>query len=244
MSDQSELLSGFTEKYYSHNIIVRGYKSAIRMLYYKKFTYCLNNIFLYDYNAARDSAKKSIIVKDINRDITAKLDGLVTELLSVFNKRLTIYFTIESYLFMLESEFCKGKNMNFELFNEIYIKIKWILKTRRKIFQGDYELHKLISMLKICAHIIDESEYHNENEIVNKFGKDFESLSAQINDERKENILPYFTFLSFTAGQSGCHKFKSMSDKLYFNLDKKYPDIFSRIKKQIGSNINSMACNP
>ncbi len=239
VSGQGELLSGFTEKYYSHQIIVKGYKSAVRMLYYKKFTHYLNNIFLYGYSAARDSAKKSIIVKDINIDITAKLDALITELLSVFNKRQTIYFILESYLFMLESEFCKGKKMNFEFFNEIYLKIKWILKTRSKIFQGDDELNTLISLFRTCAHILEDSAYHDERKVVNKYGNDFESFSNRIYDGNKENMLSYFTFLSFTAEQSENRRLKSISDKLYFRLEKKHPDIFSQIKRQIDNKISS-----
>jgi len=239
VSNRSNTLSEFMEKYYSYNIIVRGYKSSVRMLYHKKFTHYLNDVFLYNYSAIPNSNKKSIIVKDINYNITAKLDDLVSELMSIFNKRHTVYFTIESYLFMLETEFCKGKNMDFEIFNDIYNKIKWILKTRSKIFQNDYELHRLISLFKSCSQIIEFSRYHNENEIVNKFGNYFDTFSDQLYDEKKENILPYFTFLSFTAEQSGCHKFMSMSDKLYFKLDKKYPDIFSRIKRQIESKMSS-----
>jgi len=244
VSNRSNTLSEFMEKYYSYNIIVRGYKSSVRMLYHKKFTYYLNDVFLYNYNAIPNSNKKSIIVKDINNNIITKLDDLVTELLSIFNKRHTVYFTIESYLFMLETEFCKGKNMNFEIFNDIYNKIKWILKTRSKIFQSDYELHRLISLFKTCSQIIEFSRYHNENEIVNKFGNYFDSFSNQLYNEKKENLLSYYTFLSFTAEQSGCKKLKTITDKLYFKLEKKHPDIFSQIKRQIESKIISRISYP
>ncbi|MFA5403602.1 MAG: hypothetical protein WC358_01590 [Ignavibacteria bacterium] len=236
VSESSDFLSDFIEKYYSYNIIVKGYKSAVRMLYYKKFTNYLNKVFLYNYNTIPNSTEKSVTVEETRKDIITKLEDLVTELLSNFNKKHTIYFIIESYLFMLQTEFCKGKNMDFERFNDIYYKIKWILKTRSKIFQGDNELYKLISILKICSQIIEGSRYHNEDELINKYGQYFESSSNQLFVEKKENILPYFTFFSFTAEQSRCKRLRNNSDKLYFRLEEKYPDIFLPIKKRIEEN--------
>lgn len=237
VSDRNDLLSGFIEKYCSYNIIVKGYKSAVRMLYYKKFTDYLNKIFLYSYNTIPNTTEKSVTVKEISKEIITKLEDLVAELLTNFNKRHNIYFILESYLFMLQTEFCKGNNMNIERFNNIYDKIKWILKTRSKIFQNDNELHKLISTFKTCSQIIEDSRFHNENELINKYGQYYESFSNQLFDEKKENILQYFTFLSFTAEQCRCKELRNISDRLYFRLDEKYPDIFLPIKNQIERNI-------
>lgn len=233
VSESSDLLSEFIEKYYSYNIIVKGYKSAVRMLYYKKFTNYLNKVFLYNYDTIPNSIEKSLTVKETSKDIITKLEDLVTELLSIFNKKHTIYFIIESYLFMLETEFCKGKNMDFERFNDIYDKIKWILKTRSKIFQSDNELHKLISMFKIFSQIIEGSRYHSENELVSKYGQHFDFFSHQLLDEKKENVLPYFTFFSFTAEQIGSKKIRDRVKELFVKLEEKYPDIFNSIKEEI-----------
>jgi hypothetical protein len=239
VSNRVELLYGFLKEYNSYNLIVNGYKSTMRMLYYEKFTYYLSKIFKYKYAVIPNSSGKLIVVSNTNKDIIKRLEDLEVELLYNFDKRYTIYFTFESYMFMLETEFCKGRDMNFEKFSDIYNKIKWLLKTRNKIFQNDYELYNFLSLIKLCTQVIEDSKYLKVEEIYKKFGQNFDSFSFQLFNEKKENIIPYFTFISFAAEQSFCKKLKDISNRLFFTLDKKYSDIFAPIKKQIEEQANN-----
>lgn len=233
VSDRSDLLCNFLKEYNSYNLIINGYKSTMRMLYYEKFTYYLNNIFIYNNVAIPNSSEKFIIVSKANKDIIKKLEDLEVELLLNFDKRYTLYFTLESYIFMFETEFCKGRNMNFERITDIYNKIEWLIKTRSKIFQNDDELYELIAIIKLCSQIIEGSRHLKEKDLLKKYEQNLDSFFNRLLENKKENIISYFSFLSYTAEQSDSKIIRNNVKELYFKLEEKYPGIFSSIKEQI-----------
>jgi|WetSurMetagenome_2_1015567.scaffolds.fasta_scaffold39708_2 hypothetical protein len=238
-TDRKDLLNKYLERYNSFKILAYGYKAAIRMLYFMKFTFYLNNISEYGYRNTFNKSLKPIFVKQIRQDITKKLDDLRLELPFDSNKKNIIYFTMEALMFMLQAEIFKGKRMNFNDIAVIFQKIEWLLKTRRKIYQSDNGLLEEIALLKTCYKIIECSGYSKEQILLNKYEEKFEEFLKNILNNNKENIISYFTILSYTAEQSGSKRLKDFTDNFYFKLDKKYPDIFLPIKKQIEEYIES-----
>jgi hypothetical protein len=238
-TDRKDLLNKYLEKYNSFKIITYGYKAAIRMLYFMKFTYYLNNISEFGYRSIFNKSLKTIFVKRIRQDIVKKLDDLRLELSLDSNKKHIIYFTMEALMFMLQAEIFKGKNMNFEDVIVIFQKIDWFLKTRRKIYQSDTGLHEEIALMKTCFRIIECSRYSKEQILLDKYEEKFDKfLTDLLNNNNKENIISNFTILSYAAEQSESKKLKDFSDKMYLELDKKYPEIFLPIKKQIEKQID------
>jgi len=237
-TDRNDLLNKYLEKYNSFKIITYGYKAAIRMLYYMKFTYYLSKITEYDYRSIYNKPEKSIIVKGIRQDIIEKLEDLEIELLSNFDNKYLVFFKLEALLFMLEAEFWKGKFMNYNKIMSIFQKIDWLLKTRRKLFQLDNELFETIEIIKTCTKIIEESEFIKDIKLINKYGEKFDKFIENLPNKNKENIISGFTILSYTAEQSGCKKIRDDVNKLYFKLEEKFSGIFSSIKKQIENGKN------
>jgi hypothetical protein len=233
-TDRKDLLNKYLEKYNSFKILAYGYKAAIRMLYFMKFTYYLNNISVFGYRNNINKSTKPIFVKQIRQDITKKLDDLRLELSFDSNKKNIIYFTMEALMFMLKAEIFKGKNMNFDEVIVILQKIEWFLKTRRKIYESDSGLYKEIALMKTCYKIIECSSYSKEQVLLDKYEEKFEKLSADLlRSDYKENLISYFTILSYTAEESGSKRLKNFTDNIYLELDKKYPEIFLPIKEQI-----------
>ncbi len=232
-TDRNDLLYEFLKEYNSHYIIVNGYKSTVRMLYFMKFTFYLNKIIKCDFITDPRTSKKSLAVTGINQEILKKLENAEIELLLNFDKMYVIYFTMEAYMFMLETEFWKGKNMDFDKAANVIKKIEWLIKSRGKIFQSDNELIDEIELLKYCILMIEESKYKSNKEFLKRYGEKFNELSKNLLEKYYDNMVSRYTFFSYTAEQTGSFWLKEAVKKLYFNLEKKYPGIFDPTRSKI-----------
>lgn len=222
-------ISYFFYEYISAAIISNGVNSILRALYFIKFILYFNKIKAFTLKKS-SKQKKYFTVTHINERYQKRLCNTIDELLTNFNKINSIYFRHDFYCFMLETEFWKGINSDFEKAKYILKQIHWISSTRGKLLNHN---PLIIEILSTGISMMEDFKYMNKERFLNKYEQSFKTLSLELLNNSTEDALSTYFIFSFIAEKIGYSELMRIAEELYFKLENKYPDNFNSLLNKI-----------
>lgn len=224
VQEDKNMFYNFLYKYNSVSILTYGYKYAIRTLYYMKFAYYQKQLRRFRFEKQTD--KKIPVLFGIDPIYKAKLINTSSEVLQNFDKMrnarmLSIHFRWEAMLGILETEFWKGEELNYDYAQNLIKSMNRFRKSWGMMVQGDKIEFK---SLKLCIDIINDSRSLNKQKLLNKYELKFKDLSQEITADHDESIIQLYSIYSYTAQIAKHKELKAIAADLYLNLKRKYPE--------------------
>lgn len=215
LSHKKNLYYKIFKDYNSHSILTMGYKYSARMLYFMKFSYYLDLFRIQSIGKTNMTGNRQSSETLVNKNTYSNLEKLEAEVLLNFDKMYVVYFTIESYMHMLEAEIWKGKTLNFEKAMSFIKKIEWLITSRKNILRS---YKSSFEILRFCTILIEESKYESSHKLKEKYEQEFKIISEKILKDFKGNIIMAYSILSYAAEQTDCLEFKKIAHDLYRKL--------------------------
>lgn len=228
----SSLTSGILYEFTSKEIIFDGYDSSLRILYFMKFDHYLEKIKTLKLQKDPTTGKEIIVCKKTNAQFLRKQETSIFELIVNARKIQDAPFKRELYMYMLITDFWKGKNCSYEYSQHIMRQIDWIHKTSPQL----KEVNKEILDISITGiSLIYDSVYLSEKTLLKKYEIKFVRIIKNILTLPPSKALSFYCQLSFIAENSGNDIFKGLAIKAYNKLEHKYSDFFDNEKNKIRS---------
>lgn len=222
-------ISYFFYEYISAAIISNGVNSILRALYFIKFILYFNKIKSFTLKK-NNKQKKYFTVTHINERYQKRLCNTIDELLTNFNKINSIYFRYDFYCFMLETEFWKGLNSDFDKAKYILKQIHWINSTRGKLLNHN---PLVIEVLSTGISMMEDFKYMNKERFLNKYEQSYKALSLELLNNSTEDALSTYLIFSFITEKIGYSELMHIAEELYFKLQNKFPDNFTAFMKKL-----------
>lgn len=222
----AKLLHEFTSK----EIIFDGYDSSLRILYFMKFDHYLDKIKDLRIQKDYETGKEFIICKKTNNSYLHKQETAIFELVVNAGKIQDAPFKRELFLYMLITDFWKGKYSSFEYTQHIMRQIDRINKTSPQLKEVNKEI---LDLSYTGISLLYDSKYLSGRSLLKKHEIKFVKLIEYILTLPPSKALAFYYPLSFIAENSGNIHLKDLAKKTYFRLEEKHPDIFKDEKNKI-----------
>lgn len=236
--DDKNLLFKFLYEYICSYILRYGYNGSLRTLYYIKFEYYQKE--LKKFRLEKHDSKKIPVLFDTESVYLKKLLNTSNEVLQNFhimsNTRMkNIHFKWEALIGILETEFWKGKELNFEYANYIAGAMDRLKKSWGNILREDSVRYPA---LRLCIDIIEDSKHLSKSKLLNKYEYKFKELSGSIAEVKEESIVDLYSIFSYTAHLIGYKELKNIAGNIYLSSAKKYPGKFKPVLNELNQRKN------
>lgn len=233
VQEDKNLFYNFLFKYNTISILTHGYQYALRTLYYMKFAYYQKQMRRFKFEKHGD--KKVPVLSGIDPVYKTKLINTAGEVLQNFhmmrNARMqSIHFRWEAMLGILETEFWKGEELNYDYAQYLVKGMNRLRKSWGMMIQGD---RIEFQSLKLCIEIIKDSMNLTKQKLLNKHELKFKELSGKISDSPDESIVQLYSIYSYTAQVIKYKELKNIAANLYLDLKRKHPEKFKHLLEEL-----------
>lgn len=233
VQEDKDLFYNFLFKYNTISILTYGYQYALRTLYYMKFAYYQKQMRRFKFEKHGD--KKIPVMFAVDPAYKTKLVNTATEVLQNFHKMrnarmLNIHFRWEALLGILETEFWKGEELNYDYAQYLIKGMNRLRKSWGMMIQGD---RIEFQSLKLSVEMIKDSKHLTKQKFLNKYELKFKELSEKIIDTHDESVIQLYSIYSYTAQITKYKELKNISADLYLNLKNKHSEKFKYLLEEL-----------
>jgi hypothetical protein len=173
---------------------------------------------------------KLIILDDIEPHGLNRLEILSEKALEQLRNTYFINYRIRVISGLLNIQFLKGTDFDFEKTISLIKKIDWALshKELRKIIQINY-----YRFVKLSLQMFEDSKkYNSQNEIIYKYLKPFEEICNEVM-KSPPNHGCFYLHITHVAKQLDIKEFWDVAEKHWHSLQKNYPAIIESLNRQL-----------